>query len=163
MKIQSLRCVHLSDHRETRKRPRSFLPLILILIVIGSALLCSCRDEGEPIDKPDEFTHMYQASEKHLLRAVYQTFKDKDFGRITINRSTNEVTSDYIIQGEWRTRAVARIVQVNRNEIEVTLSIITEKKTPAGWEMRRLLGKWQYERFFEAIDTQIYREMSKPD
>jgi len=45
----------------------------------------------------------------------------------------------------------------------VTLSIITEKKTSTGWEMRRLLGKEQYERFFDAIDTQIYREMSKPD
>jgi hypothetical protein len=126
-------------------------------------VLCSCREDGEPIDKPDEFTHVYQANEKYIVRAIYQIFKDKDFGNATINEDTHEVTSDYIVQGEWRIRSLARIREVDRKEREVTLSIITEKKTSTGWEMRRLLGKEQYERFFDAIDTQIYREMSKPD
>jgi hypothetical protein len=126
-------------------------------------VLCSCGEDGEPIDKPNEFTHVYQANEKYILRAIYQIFKDKDLGKATINEDTHEVTSDYIVQGEWRIRSLARIREVNRNEREVTLSIITEKKTSTGWEMRRLLGKEQYERFFDAIDTQIYREMSKPD
>jgi hypothetical protein len=43
----------------------------------------------------------------------------------------------------------------------VKLTIITEKKTPKGWEMRRLLGKDQYERILKAIELQIYREMYK--
>jgi hypothetical protein len=163
MKFQSLRRVLHPAHTETKKRPRSFLFLILTLIVVCNMALCSCKKDGEPIDKPDEFTHIYQANEKYILRAIHQTFKDKDLGRAAINEDTHEVTSDYILQGEWRIRGIARIHKVNGNEREVALSIITEKKTPAGWEMRRLLGKEQYERFFDAIDTQIYREMSKPD
>ena len=163
MKMQFLRRVLRPDHTETKKHPRSFLLLILTLIAVCNMVLCSCGEDGEPIDKPNEFTHVYQANEKYILRAIYQIFKDKDLGKATINEDTHEVTSDYIVQGEWRIRSLARIREVNRNEREVTLSIITEKKTSTGWEMRRLLGKDQYERFFDAIDTQIYREMSKPD
>lgn len=163
MKMQFLRRVLRPDHTETKKRPRSFLLLILTLIAVCNMVLCSCGEDGEPIDKPNEFTHVYQANEKYILRAIYQIFKDKDLGKATINEDTHEVTSDYIVQGEWRIRSLARIREVNRKEREVTLSIITEKKTSTGWEMRRLLGKEQYERFFDAIDTQIYREMSKPD
>jgi len=163
MKIRSLPGVLHPNHTETKKRPRSFLLLILTLIAVCNMVLCSCNQEGEAIDKPDEFTHVYQANEKYILRAIDQVFKDKDLGRATIHKDTNEVTSDYIVQGEWRIRGLARIREVNRKEREVTLSIITERKTPTGWEIRRLLGKEQYERFFDAIDTQIYRELSKPD
>ena len=161
--MQFLRRVLRPDHTETKKRPRSFLLLILTLIAVCNMVLSSCGEDGEPIDKPDEFTHVYQANEKYILRAIYQIFKDKDLGKATVNEDKHEVTSDYIVQGEWRVRSLARIREVNRKEGEVTLSIITEKKTSTGWEMRRLLGKEQYERFFDAIDTQIYREMSKPD
>jgi len=163
MKIQSFRRVLHPDHAETKKSPRSFLLLILTLIAVCNIVLCSCTEDSEPIDKPDEFTHVYEAKEKYILRAIYQIIKDKDFGKATINEDTHEVTSDYIVQGEWRIRSLARIREVNWKEREVTLSIITEKKTPTGWEMRRLLGKEQYERFFDAIDTQIYREMYKLD
>jgi hypothetical protein len=163
MKTQSFCRVLHPDHTEAEKETRSFLLLILTLTVVCNLVLCSCREAGEPIDKPDEFTHVYQANEKYILRAIYQTFKDKDLGRAIINQDTYEVTSDYIVHGEWRTRSLARIIKINQNEREVVLSIITEKKTPTGWEMRRLLGKEHYERFFDAIDTQIYREMSRPD
>lgn len=158
-----LRRVLRPDPTETKKRPRAFLLLILTLIAVCNMVLCSCGQDGEPTDKPDEFTRVYQANEKFILRAIYQIFKDKDLGKATINEDAHEVTSDYIVQGEWRIRSLARIREVKRQEREVTLSVITEKKTSTGWEMRRLLGKEQYERFFDAIDTQIYREMSKPD
>jgi hypothetical protein len=151
------------DHAGTKKRPRSFLLFFLTLIAICNMVLCSCKEDGEPIDKPDAFTQVYQAREKYILRAIYQVIKDRDLGKPTINEGTHEITSDYVIQGEWRIRTVAHIREISRNEGEVTLSIITEKKTPTGWEMRRLLGKEQYDRVFYTIDTQIYREMYKLD
>jgi hypothetical protein len=163
MEIQSIRRVLHPDPAEAKRRPRSLRLLILALAVVCSTVLCSCGKEGEPIDKPDEFTRVYQAHEKYILRAIHQTLKEKGLGRAIINTETHEVTSDYIVHGEWRTRSLARIIQVNQNEREVALSIITEKRTPAGWELRRLLGKEHYERLFDAIDTQIYREMSRPD
>jgi hypothetical protein len=164
MKIQSLhRVLHL-DPVEAKRDPRSLPLLILALSLVCSLVLCSCGGEGEPIGKPDEFTRVYQANEKYILRAIYQTFKEKELGQaISKSEETQEVTSDYIVQGGWRIRALARISKVNRSESEVALSIITEKRTPTGWELRRLLGKEHYERFFDTLDTQIYREISRPD
>ena len=163
MKGKFLRRVLHGDHADTKKRPRSFLLFILTLVAVCNIILCSCKEDGEPIDKPDAYTHVYQAKEKYILRAIYQVIKDRDLGKPTINEGTHEITSDYVAQGEWRIRSVAHIREISRNRGEVTLSIITEKKTPTGWEMRRLLGKEQYDRVFYTIDTQIYREMYKLD
>ncbi len=147
----------------SKRSPRMFPLLIVAFIAICGMALSSCDEDGEPIDKPDEYTHIYRAKEKYILRAIYQIFKDKDFGKPTINEEKHQVTSDYAIRGEWRMRGLATVREVSRNEREVALSIITERKTPAGWELRRLLKKEQYERIFDAIDTQIYREIAKPD
>ena len=163
MKEEFLRRVRHRDHADTKKRPRSFLLFILTLIGVCTMVLCSCKEEGQPIDKPDAFTYVYRANEKYILRAIYQVIKDKDLGKPTINEATHEVTSDYVVQGEWRIRSVAHVREISRNERELTLSIITEKKTPTGWEMRRLLGIGQYDRLFYTIDNQIYREMYKLD
>jgi hypothetical protein len=51
--------------------------------------------------------------------------------------------------------------RINWKECEVVLSVITEKKTEKGWEMRRLLDKEQYEVFFSTIELKIYEEISK--
>lgn len=161
MAIQSLCSVIHTDHAKIKKHSRPFLFLIRTLIVVCTMVLCSCKVEGIPIDKPDEFTHVYEAKEKFILRAIAQIFKDNALGRPTINEGTHEVTTDYIVQGEWRTRSLARVRNVNQHEREVTLSVITEKKTSTGWEMRRLLEKEQYERLFNDILFQIYQEMSK--
>jgi len=53
------------------------------------------------------------------------------------------------------------VKRLNWKECEVTLAVTTEKKTNTGWEMRRLLEKDQYDRFFSVIDLKIYEEMSK--
>jgi hypothetical protein len=163
MKREFLRRECYGDRADTKKRPRSFLLFILTLIAVFNMVLCSCKEEGEPIDRPDAFTYVYRANEKYILRAIYQVIKDRDLGKPTIHEGTHEVTSDYVVQGEWRTRSVAHVREIGRNEREVTLSIITEKKTPTGWEMRRLLGMQHYDRVFYTIDTQIYREMYKLD
>ena len=137
---------------------------LLPLIFSVSFLLTSCREGGEVISKPDEFTHVYEASENKLLQAIAQVFKDKGFGTAAINKEnkeTNKVESDYLVQDEWRTKGIARVKKINWKECELVLSIITEKKISNGWEMRRLLGKSQYDTFFEAIELQLYQEMYK--
>ena len=134
---------------------------LLPLIFSVSFLLTSCREGGEVISKPDEFTHVYEASENKLLQAIAQVFKDKGFGTAAINKETNKVESDYLVQDEWRTKGIARVKKINWKECELILSIITEKKISNGWEMRRLLGKSQYDTFFEAIELQLYQEMYK--
>ncbi len=134
-----------------------FFPIILFT----SFFLTSCKEGEEVITKPDEFAHVYEATEDNLIQAIAQVFKDKGFGTATINREKNEVESAYLIQDDWRTRCVARVKKINWKECEVVLSVITEKKVPNGWQMRRLLSKKQYETFFDAIELQLYQEMYK--
>jgi len=71
------------------------------------------------------------------------------------------VKTDYIVQGDWRTKSIAHVKRLNRSECELVLSVIAEKKTEKGWEMRRLLEKDQYDTFFDSIELQIYREIAK--
>ena len=144
-------------------RARPLFLLVLALVSLSLTLLCSCSEDGEPIDRPDEFTYVYEAKGKHILRAIYQVLKDKELGKPVLNEERQEVTSDYIVQAGWRFRSIARIRKISRSENEVTLCIISEKKTPGGWELRRLLGKAQVDKIFDAIQTQIYREMYKMD
>ena len=118
--------------------------------------------EGEQvISKPDEFTHIYEAGENIVIQAIALTFKEKGFGNATINPDKNQVESEYIIQGEWRTKSTARVKKINWKECEVALSVNTEKKTKTGWEMRRLLEKRQYDKIFNAIELQIYEQLYK--
>lgn len=64
-------------------------------------------------------------------------------------------------QGDWRTKSIAHVKRLNRSECELVLSVIAEKRTEKGWEMKRLLEKDQYDTFFDAIELQIYREIDK--
>jgi hypothetical protein len=142
------------------KRQSLFI-FLLPLIFSLSFLLTSCREEGEVISKPDKFTRVYEASENKIIQAIAQVFKEKGFGTAAINKETSQVDSDYLIQDEWRTKGTARVKKINWKECEVVLSIITEKKISTGWEMRRILGKSQYDTFFDAIELQLYQEMYK--
>ncbi|MGZ3580761.1 MAG: hypothetical protein ACXWMH_09525 [Syntrophales bacterium] len=153
---------HLSPQLSYAMNERQ-LSLILLLPIIFSIglLLTSCLEEGEVISQPDEFKHVYEADENKLLHAVAHVFSDKGFGSVAINQEKNQVESGYLIQNDWRTKSIARVKKINWKECELVLSVISEKKTSKGWEMRRLLGKKQYDTFFDAIELQLYQEMYK--
>jgi hypothetical protein len=96
------------------------------------------------------------------LKAIALVFKDKSMGNdVKIDRGNKRVQSDYVVQGEWRTKSSATVKKINWKETEVVISVITEKKTDGGWEMRRLLEKEQYNSLFDTIELKIYEEMSK--
>jgi hypothetical protein len=113
---------------------------------------------------PDKFRHVYEAKEKIILRAIANVFREKNIGsNVVIDNKNNYVDSDYVISGNWRTKANAHVKKLNWKECEVILSVISEKNTENGWEMRRLLQEEQYDTFFSVIDLKIYEEMSKVD
>lgn len=140
---------------------KSFFIFILPVIFVVSLFLTSCMEGEQVISKPDEFTRIYEAGENIVIQAIALTFKEKGFGNATINPDKNQVESEYIIQGEWRTKSTARVKKINWKECEVALSVNTEKKTTTGWEMRRLLEKEQYDKIFNAIELQIYEQLYK--
>ncbi|HPK53561.1 MAG TPA: hypothetical protein PK114_03815 [Smithellaceae bacterium] len=80
---------------------------------------------------------------------------------VRVDQVNKRVETDYIVQGDWRTRSMAKVSRLSWKESELVLSVITEKKTETGWEMRRLLEAEQYANLFDKIDLLIYEEMSK--
>jgi hypothetical protein len=56
---------------------------------------------------------------------------------------------------------VATVKKISRQETEVTLSVMTEKKSSSGWQPKQLMGKAQYDTIFREIEMQIYREWYK--
>lgn len=143
---------------------KSFLPFSLIVthIIIFNVMSCGMELGQVIISQPDEYRHTFEANEKIILKAIASVFRDKNMGaNVKINNEKQKVETDFIAQGDWRTRSSAYVRKLNWKECEVTLTIITEKKTNTGWEMRRLLDKEQYVKFFNVIDLKIYEEMSK--
>lgn len=136
--------------------------LMVALVIILNLVSCGAAIGRFVISKPDEYAHVYEAKEAVILRAIASVFKEKNIGsKVTIDQINHQVDSDYVVSGDWRTKANARVRQLNWKECEVILAVTTEKKTETGWEIRRLLEKEQYYSFFSVIDLKIYEEMSK--
>lgn len=137
-----------------------FLPVVLIIFLNMAG--CGAQMGRVVISKPDEYRHTYEAGERVILNAMARVFKDKKMGEnVRIDREKNKIDTDYVIEGDWRIKSIAKVNKLNWKEREVVISIITEKKTQTGWEMRRLLDKEQYINLFDKIDLAIYEEMSK--
>lgn len=138
--------------------------LIFAVLFLTAACLISCGPtRGElVIHQPDQYRHVYEANEKIILNAAARVFRDKAMGRdVKIDLDKKQVETDYAVEGEWRTKSILKVRKLNWKEREVILSVITEKKTENGWEMRRLLEKEQYVSLFDKIDLAIYEEMAK--
>jgi hypothetical protein len=137
---------------------------LFFLVIISTIInLISCGPEiGQVvISRPDEYRHTFEAKEKFAIQAIAGVFRDKNMGiNVTINKEKQTVETDFIIQGDWRTRSRAYVRKLNWKESEVFLLVITEKKTEKGWEMRRILNKEQYDDLFEIIELRIYEEMA---
>lgn len=145
-----------------KSRTCTFFLLAILITIIMNIVSCGPQLGQVVISKPDEYRHTYEANEKVTLRAIAQVFRDKLMGsNIKIDPENKRVQTDYIVQGEWRMKSLAKVKKLNWKEIEVVISVITEKKTENGWEMRRLLEKEQYITLFDTIELKIYEEMSK--
>jgi hypothetical protein len=144
------------------KSPKISAILLPAIIIIVNLISCSPEFGQIIVSKPDEYKHIYEAKEAVVLKATARVFQDKNMGsNVRIDKENKRVETDYIIQGEWRTRGIAKVRKLNWKESELAISLITEKKTGTGWEMRRLLDKEQYVNLFDTIDLIIYEEMYK--
>ncbi len=137
------------------------LILPFIFFILLNLFSCANQFGTTLISKPDEYTHVYEAKEKFVLRAIAGLLKEKNMGcNVSIDNQKHRVNSDYVISGDWRTKTIANVKQKNWKECEVILVVTTERKTETGWEVRRLLQKEQYETIFRVIELKIYEEMS---
>jgi len=136
--------------------------LSFVLMMIIHLMSCANNLGSTVISRPDEYTHVYEAKEKIILNAIAGVIKDKKNGdHVSIDLKNNRVDSDYVVSDDWRTKTSARVKRLNWKECEVYLAVTTEKKTQTGWEIRRLLGKEQYDSFFSVLELKIYEEMAR--
>ncbi len=141
---------------------RKTVILFFTLMILLNLMSCAHELGGTVITKPDQHTHVYEAKEKVILKAIAAVLKEKSIGEnVLIDYKLNRVDSDYVVSGDWRTKATALLKRLDWKECEVTLIVKTEKKAETGWEMRRILEKAQYESIFSVIDVKIYEAMSK--
>jgi len=114
----------------------------------------------------DKSTQIFEASEKIILRAITQVLKDRGFGQAkeeNVGEDQRRLETEYVPQGDWRTKVEATVKKINPKEREVTLLVITEQKDSqsADWKPKKMMGKSQYEKLFNEIEMQIYREWGK--
>lgn len=137
-----------------------FLTFFISFIVL--TVSCATEFGRTVIYQPDEYRHVYEAKDKAILNAIAKVIKEKNIGvNVGVDYENLSVDSDFKVTGDWRTKAQARVQRLNWKENEVLLSVITERQTKTGWEMRRLLQKEQYDTLFSEIDLRVYEEMSK--
>jgi hypothetical protein len=150
--------------------PRKRFILSLFAVLSGALLFISCAHapQDPTVQEVYKSTQVFDASEKIVVRAITQVLKDRGFGASKVEKTGEDESrlfTDFVPQGEWRTKIEATIKKLSRKEREVTLVVTTEQKEsgPAGWKTKILMGKEQYEKIFNEIEMQIYREWAKGD
>jgi hypothetical protein len=124
-------------------------------------LLAACGHFPEALPEPEKATQTFDADERIILKAIAGVLKERGFGEPQVEADKGRLETDYVVQGDWRTKVVATVKKISRKEREVTLSVITEKKSASQWQPKKLMGKEQYEKIFGEIEMQIYREWYK--
>lgn len=122
-----------------------------------------CAHAPEDHSEPEHATRIYEADERIILRAIARVLKEQGLGEARVQAEQGRLETDYVVQGDWRTRVESRVKRLNRREREVSLRVLTEKRSAAGWQPKKLLGPEQYDRLFGQIEMQIYREWANPD
>jgi hypothetical protein len=143
--------------------PPGLLAILWISLFLFSCILPP-KDAISP--EADKSTQVFDASEKIIVRAITQVLKDRGFGPAKeekVGEDQVRLETEYVPQGDWRTKVEATVKTVNPKEREVTLSVITEQKgsKSSDWKPKKMIGKEQYETLFNEIEMQIYREWAK--
>ncbi|MBN1612885.1 MAG: hypothetical protein JW950_00320 [Deltaproteobacteria bacterium] len=135
------------------------LPIILPLILIG-ILAAACVHFPDDTPKLDKSRREFDGDQKTVLKAIRTVLLNRDFGEAAETKP-GRLETDYVVQGDWRTRVIATVRPIGRRRSEVTLAVITEKRSSDQWIPKSVMGKEQYEEFFDEIEIQTYREWYK--
>jgi hypothetical protein len=124
--------------------------------------MAACEEE-ESSGEPEKHFRVYEFNEKYIIRGIANLLKEKGYSDPKTDFEKGKVETDFITVGDMRTRIEATVKKIGRREREVTLVITTEKKVKEGWKPTKILEKAHYDRFFDEIEMQIYREIAKAD
>jgi hypothetical protein len=125
--------------------------------------LSACEEESDSSGPPEKHSRVYEFNEKYIVRGVANLLREKGYADPKVDMEKGKVETDYIPAGDTRTKVEVTVKKLDRREREVVLVITTEKKVKEGWKPVKILQKPQYDKFFDEIEMQIYRELAKAD
>ena len=125
--------------------------------------LSACEEESDSSGPPEKHSRVYEFNEKYIVRGVANLLKEKGYTDPKVDTEKGKVETDYIPAGNTRTKVEVTVKKLDRREREVILVITTEKKVKEGWKAIKILEKPHYDKFFDEIEMQIYRELAKVD
>lgn len=125
--------------------------------------LSACEEESDSSGPPEKHSRVYEFNEKYIVRGVANLLKEKGYTDPKVDTEKGKVETDYIPAGNMRTKIEVTVKKLDRREREVILVITTEKKVKEGWKPIKILEKPHYDRFFDEMEMQIYRELAKVD
>jgi hypothetical protein len=125
--------------------------------------LSACEEESDSSGPPEKHSRVYEFNEKYIIRGVANLLREKGYADPKVDTEKGTVETDYIPAGNTRTKVEVTVKKLDRREREVILVITTEKKVKEGWKVIKILEKPQYDKFFDEIEMQIYRELAKVD
>jgi hypothetical protein len=131
---------------------------LLALFLLG---LVSCVHTPEGLPKPEKESRLFDVREDIIFRELNRVLRDRGFENPEVNQEKGTFTTDYVIQENWRFKVEGEVKKVGKREREVVLSFIAEEKSSSAWKPKKILGKEQYEKIFDELEMQIYRELSK--
>ena len=151
-------------------RPRLWMPtgrfkdwsiLTLSFCFFLSALAGGCAMYPDVQPESEKASQVFDVDERIIVKAISRVLKDRGFGNSRVEPDNSRLETEYVVEGDWRTKVVATIEKISPRKREVTLSIVTEKKTSSEWKPKKVMAKEQYDRMFGEIEMQIYRELSE--
>lgn len=137
------------------------LAFLLILLLF---LLSACEEEeSDSAGPPEKHSRLYEFNEKYIIRAATNLLREKGYADPKVDREKGTVETDYLPAEDVRTKVEVKVKKLDGREREVVLVITTEKKAKQGWKPVKILEKRQYDKFFNELEMQIYRELAKGD
>ena len=140
-------------------RFQSWIILALSVFFFLSVFAGTCSYLHDPLPESQKVSQVFDADEKIIVKAITRVLKDHSFGTPRVEADNSRLETDYVVEGDWRTKVVVTLEKISPKKREVTLSVVTEKKSSSQWQPQKLMGKEQYDKLFGEIEMQIYREL----
>ena len=146
-----------------RGRCKSWIILTLIAFFFLSVFAGTCSHFPDALPESEKVSQIFDGDEKLIVKALTRVLKNRGFGNPRVEADNSRLETDYVVEGDWRTKVVATIEKIGPKKKEVTLSVVTEKKTSSQWQPKKIMAKEQYDKLFGEIEMQIYRELYERD
>ena len=142
-------------------RFQSWIILTLSAFFFLSVFAGTCSQFHDPLPESEKVSQIFDVDEKIIVKAITRVLKNRGFGNPRVEADNSRLETDYVVEGDWRTKVVATIEKIGPKKREVTLSVITERKSSSQWQPKKIMVKEQYERLFGEVEMQIYRELDE--